>query len=1138
MSDFAHLHVHTEYSLLDGACRIEELISTVKALGQTSVAITDHGVMYGAVDFYTEAKKQGIKPIIGCEVYVAGRTRFDKVRELDSNYNHLVLLCKNEIGYSNLIKMVSLSFTEGFYSKPRVDIDLLQKYSEGLIALSGCLAGKIPQFLINNNYNDAKKYAEKLDEIFGRGNFYLEMQNHGIREQQLVNPQLIRISNETGIPLVATNDAHYVKKTDSKVQKVLLCIQTNRTIDEDNPIAFPTDEFYIKTKEEMLSLFPESAVENTLKIADKCNFDFKFGEIKLPFYDIGDKDHFEYFKEKCFKGLYEKYSENVNEKIINRLKYELETIKKMGYTDYFLIVQDYVNFAKNEGIPVGPGRGSGAGSLAAYCVGITEVDPIKYNLLFERFLNPERVSMPDFDVDFCQTRRQEVVDYVVKKYGADRVAQIVTFGTLAARAAVKDVGRALGLSYQFCDTVAKLIPRAIDITIDSALSLSGELKNMYQTDEKVRNLIDLAKRIEGMPRHASKHAAAVVISDRAVSDYVPLAKNEDSIVTQYTMSGVEKLGLLKMDFLGLRNLTVIDETVKSINKKFPEFSIKNIPENDKETFEMLSKGLSDGVFQFESDGMKSVLQMLKPEKIEDLIAILSLYRPGPMQYIKTYIENRHNPQNIKYKTELLRPILSETYGCIIYQEQVMQIFRELANYSFGRADIVRRAMSKKKHDVMIQEKETFVNNCIENGIDSEISNELFDELTAFSSYAFNKSHAAAYGLVAYQTAYLKCHFPKDYMAALLSSVLDNQTKLSVYVAECSRLGIKILPPSINESGFSFTACEGGIRFGLLAVKNLGKTLIGNLITERNKNAFLSMYDFCSRLNGKDLNKRAIESLIKSGALDCFGLSRKAMVQAIEPLYIALESERAYSVGGQLGFFDIIENKKDNEFIIQNCDEYLKLELLQYEHEFTGLYFSGHPLNNYKNYILGKKAIRISDIYNSNDLSSIDGKSVTVLGIIGKIRTKLTKNNQTMCFVSLEDSFGYINVLVFPKVYEKNRNVIVKNNICIIKGKISVREESEVEILCEDIMIAKQDEDNVITKTVKRGLYLRINSFKEFDNLKPVLKKYKGNIPVIVVTKDTNRKYAVSSEYFVKNDSYLLLELQNLIGNNNVKLVNG
>lgn len=1136
MSGFAHLHVHTEYSLLDGACRIKELISTVKDLGQTAVAVTDHGVMYGAVDFYTEAKKQGIKPIIGCEVYVAARSRHDKVKEYDSFNNHLVLLCKNETGYKNLIKMVSLSFTEGFYFKPRVDIELLEKYSDGLIALSGCLAGKISQYLINNDYNSAKEYAKRLNEIFGRDNFYLEMQDHGIRDQQIVNPQLIRISKETGIPLVATNDAHYVKKEDSKVQKVLLCIQTNKTIEEDNPIAFPTNEFYIKSAEEMENLFPKSAVENTTKIAERCNFDFEFGNIKLPYYDIGDSDHFEYFCKKCFSGLHKLYGENPKPEITRRLEYELETIKKMGYTDYFLIVADYVNFAKDNGIPVGPGRGSGAGSLAAFCIGITEVDPIKYNLIFERFLNPERVSMPDFDVDFCQIRRQEVVDYVVAKYGIDRVAQIVTFGTLAARAAVKDVGRALGYPYQFCDTVSKLIPHAIDMTIDSALKQSKELSKMYNEDERVRELIDLAKRVEGMPRHASKHAAAVVISDKALSEYVPLAKNDESVVTQYTMSGIEKLGLLKMDFLGLRNLTVIDETVKSIRKKLPQFSIKNIPDNDPETFKMMSNGFTDGVFQFESGGMKRVLQMLKPECVEDLIAVLSLYRPGPMQYINTYIENRHNPSKIQYKVSELEPILKDTYGCVIYQEQVMQIFRTLAGYSYGRADIVRRAMSKKKHDVMNSERETFVTNCVKNGINRQTADELFNEMTAFSSYAFNKSHAAAYGIVAYQTAYLKCHFPKDYLAALMSSVLDNQAKLSIYVAECLRLNIRILPPSVNESTLNFTAVDGGIRFGLLAVKNLGRVLIDNLITERENGKYRSMFDFCQRLGGRELNKRALESLVKSGTMDCFGHTRKSLTQAIEPIYSAVVSERAYSSGGQLGFFDIMENQKPTEYEIADLPEYSLNELLEYEHEFTGLYFSGHPLDNYREYFNKKVAIRISDIFNRDDISALDGKKVTVLGIIGKVKTKLTKSNQTMCFLTIEDSFASLTALVFSKLYESRKSFIKKNTVCLFKGKISVREENRVELVCEDIMQATEKAKIENGVSVKSGLYVKVPTFDNLSQLKSVLKKFYGNIPVIAVTESDGKRYAVSKEFYVKNSSTLLYELQKMYGENNVKLI--
>lgn len=1136
MNDFAHLHVHTEYSLLDGACRINELISTVKELGQSAVAITDHGVMYGAVDFFIEAKKQGIKPIIGCEVYVAARSRFDKVKEYDSVNYHLVLLCKNEIGYRNIIKLNSLAFTEGFYSKPRIDIELLKKYSEGLIALSGCLAGKIPQLLLDNSYDEAKSVAEELNEIFGQDNFYLEMQDHGIKEQQKVNAQLIRLSRETGIPLVATNDAHYVKREDSKVQNILLCIQTNKTIEEDNPIAFPNDEFYIKSYDEMAENLPFEALDNTTKIAQKCNFEFKFGEIKLPYFDVGAKDHFEFFKEKCFDGLYKKYGQDVDAKIIDRLKFELETIKQMGYIDYFLIVQDYVNFAKNSGIPVGPGRGSGAGSLAAYCIGITEVDPIKYNLLFERFLNPERVSLPDFDVDFCYIRRQEVVDYVIEKYGSDRVAQIVTFGTLAARAAVKDVGRALGLPYAFCDSVSKLIPRSFDITIESALKQSKELREMYQNDQRVQNIIDIAKKVEGMPRHASKHAAAVVISDRAVSDYVPLAKNDDSVVTQYTMTAIEKLGLLKMDFLGLRNLTVIDDTEKSIKKRFPNFSVKNIPENDKDTFNMMSNGLSDGVFQFESDGMKNVLQKLKPERLEDLIAVLSLYRPGPMQYIDTYIENRHNLEKIVYKTAQLEPILKETYGCIIYQEQVMQIFRLLAGYSLGKADIVRRAMSKKKHDVMLSEKETFITNCQKNGIDKNAAEELFDELTAFSSYAFNKSHAAAYGLVAYQTAYLKCHFPKDYMAALLSSVLENQSKLATYVAECARLGINISAPSVNDSDFYFTECEDGIRFGLLAVKNLGTTLIDNLIKERQKGKFKSMFDFCSRLGGKELNKRAIESLVKSGAMDCFGLSRKAMVQSIEQVYNIIQSEKRFSQGGQMGFFEILSDGRHNDFEIKNCEEYPQNELLQFEHEFTGLYFSGHPLNNFKKFAKLKNTVDISKILRLKDETSSEGKRVKFLGVIGNVKTKSTRNGQTMCFLSLEDNFGSLTVLVFPKLYEKFRTNIAKGKIVLISGKISVRDESDVEILCENIENAQSDDQIVDTKKVKQGIYIKVSSKAEFPVVTAILKKYSGNIPVVIVTENDSKRYNVPKNLYASFNDNLINELTIKYGKDNIKAI--
>ena len=862
---FTHLHLHTEYSLLDGACRLDDLLDRAVELGMDSIAITDHGVMYGAVDFYKKAKARGIKPIIGCECYLASRGRKDKVHALDNERYHLVLLCENATGYQNLISMVSKAWTEGFYTKPRIDRELLEQYHEGIIALSACLAGEIPRALIADDYERAKEKALWYNKVFGQGNFYLELQNHGIREQKQIEPMLIRLSKETGIPLVATNDTHYVRKEDSKIQQVLICIATNTTLGQGNGLEFDSDEFYLKSEEEMHELFshvPE-AIENTQIIADRCNYDFEFGNTKLPHFEVPDgRDHFEWFREQCYAGMYRNYGDNPPKEYFDRLNYELDVINKMGYVDYFLIVHDFIRYAKSKGIPVGPGRGSGAGSIAAYCIGITGIDPMKYNLLFERFLNPERVSMPDFDVDFCYERRGEVIDYVIEKYGADHVAQIVTFGTLAARAAIRDVGRAMGIPYNIVDNVSKQVPRELNITIQKALKKSPEFRSLYESSDEIKSLIDTSMKVEGMPRHTSTHAAGVVITRDPVASYVPLALNDNSPVTQYTMTTLEELGLLKMDFLGLRTLTVINDAVKMIRLKDNSFDINRIDIADKATYEMMASGQTEGVFQFESAGMKSVLIGLKPVDIEDLIAVISLYRPGPMDSINTYIENRHHPEKTVYKTEKLREILEVTYGCMIYQEQVMQIFRSLAGYSYGRADIVRRAMSKKKHDVMEKERKNFIygivredgtvecDGCVKRGIPAEVANDIFDDMSSFASYAFNKSHATAYAYVAYQTAYLKCHYPCEFMAALLSSVLDNTDKVTEYTDECNRIGIKILPPNVNESNDNFTVSNGNIRFGMLAIKNLGRSFIRNIISERNAGKFTSFYNFCSRKIGR------------------------------------------------------------------------------------------------------------------------------------------------------------------------------------------------------------------------------------------------------------------------------------------------
>ena len=982
---FTHLHLHTEYSLLDGACRLDDLLDRAVELGMDSIAITDHGVMYGAVDFYKKAKARGIKPIIGCECYLASRGRKDKVHALDNERYHLVLLCENATGYQNLISMVSKAWTEGFYTKPRIDRELLEQYHEGIIALSACLAGEIPRALIADDYERAKEKALWYNKVFGQGNFYLELQNHGIREQKQIEPMLIRLSKETGIPLVATNDTHYVRKEDSKIQQVLICIATNTTLGQGNGLEFDSDEFYLKSEEEMHELFshvPE-AIENTQIIADRCNYDFEFGNTKLPHFEVPDgRDHFEWFREQCYAGMYRNYGDNPPKEYFDRLNYELDVINKMGYVDYFLIVHDFIRYAKSKGIPVGPGRGSGAGSIAAYCIGITGIDPMKYNLLFERFLNPERVSMPDFDVDFCYERRGEVIDYVIEKYGADHVAQIVTFGTLAARAAIRDVGRAMGIPYNIVDNVSKQVPRELNITIQKALKKSPEFRSLYESSDEIKSLIDTSMKVEGMPRHTSTHAAGVVITRDPVASYVPLALNDNSPVTQYTMTTLEELGLLKMDFLGLRTLTVINDAVKMIRLKDNSFDINKIDIADKATYEMMASGQTEGVFQFESAGMKSVLIGLKPVDIEDLIAVISLYRPGPMDSINTYIENRHHPEKTVYKTEKLREILEVTYGCMIYQEQVMQIFRSLAGYSYGRADIVRRAMSKKKHDVMEKERKNFIygivredgtvecDGCVKRGIPAEVANDIFDDMSSFASYAFNKSHATAYAYVAYQTAYLKCHYPCEFMAALLSSVLDNTDKVTEYTDECNRIGIKILPPNVNESNDNFTVSNGNIRFGMLAIKNLGRSFIRNIISERNAGKFTSFYNFCSRMHGSDFNKRAVESLIKSGALDGLGANRRQMLMAMNEIIDELDSKKRRNVEGQIGLFDSVGGESYSESALKFFDEFPQSELLAMEKSTTGLYLSGHPMASHAELAASMGCVRIAELANSGSNMTI------------------------------------------------------------------------------------------------------------------------------------------------------------------------
>ncbi len=1145
--EFAHLHLHTEYSLLDGCCRINKLIDAAIKKGQKSIALTDHGVMYGAVEFYKAAKQKGIHPVIGCEVYVAPRSRFDKQKALDSGYSHLVLLCENNEGYQNLIKMVSLSFTEGFYSKPRVDRELLEKYHGGLIALSACLAGEIPRALLSGDIESAEKTALWYKNVFGKDNYFLEMQNHSLPEQMRINPLIKKLSKKLDIGLVATNDVHYIEPDDHLMHKVLLCVQTGSKINEESPIEFKTNEFYLKTAEEMAELFPDSpeALENTVKIAERCCVEFEFGNIKLPFFDTGGVAHDVYFRNKCLEGAKRIYGENLPEEITERLDYELSVINKMGYTDYYLIVWDFVNYAKRNGIPVGPGRGSGAGSLAAYCIGITGIDPMKYNLLFERFLNPERVSMPDFDIDFCFVNRQRVIDYVTEKYGSDHVAQIVTFGTMAARGAIRDVGRAMDIPYNICDRTAKLIPQALGVTIDSALNSSREFKALYDSDTQIKELVDMARKLEGMPRHASTHAAGVVISDRPVSEYVPLSVNDEAVVTQYTMTELEELGLLKMDFLGLRNLTVIDDAQKAIRYIDPLFDIEKISMNDKETYDMMGRGLTDGVFQFESDGMKNVLRQFGPESLEDLIAIISLYRPGPMDSIPKYIRNRHNPKEIVYDTPLLKPILDVTYGCIVYQEQVMQVFRSLAGYSLGRADVVRRAMAKKKHAVMQKERNAFIygetdengnvtcDGCVRRGVSAEAAEKIFDEMSAFSSYAFNKSHAAAYALVAYRTAYLKCHYPSEYFAALLTSVLDSSNKVALYTAECKRMGISVLPPSVNESRENFTAASGGIRYGLLGIRNIGRNLIEKLISERESNGtYSSIYDFCLRNSGRELNRRALESLIKSGAMDNLANNRRQMIYHIDKIMAVAESESRLASNGQLDLFGSVGEQTALE--LEEMPEMPYAQLLAFEKEATGLYLSGHPMDEYAHIYRNSGITKCIDI-NSNKLS--DGKRVVVAGVLSSVNVRQLKNKNIMVSTSVGDISGEVGVIIFADAYSRFRPLLFEGNIVLITGKISEREDTDAEIICE-----KVEEITAVPvvpkKKIQQGLYIRVPSISsnEFEAVKAYLTEYHGKTAVTVISLDTNKRFLAPDSLKCHPCKELFSALSAILGEENVKYV--
>lgn len=1153
--NFTHLHLHTEYSLLDGACRIEGLMQRVKALGQTAVAITDHGVMYGCVDFYKAAKKAGVKPIIGCEVYVATRTRFDKVNRIDGS-NHLVLLCKNETGYKNLIKMVSVGFTEGFYNKPRVDHELLEEYHEGLICLSACLAGEIPQALLAGDYEKAKNLARYYEDLFGKGNYYIEIQDHGLDEQRTVLPLLVRLSRETGIPLVATNDAHYLEKEDSRMQHILICIQTNKTVNDDDVLEFGTDEFYVKSTDEMYELFsawPE-ACENTNRIAEMCSFDFEFGVTKLPYFVAPDgMDNKEYFVKLCRDGLLRRYGADVPEDIRVRLDYEISIIDRMGYINYYLIVFDFINYAKSQGIPVGPGRGSGAGSLAAYCVGITNIDPIKYNLLFERFLNPERVSMPDFDIDFCYERRQEVIDYVIRKYGADHVAQIVTFGTMAARAAIRDVGRVLDMPYGTVDGIAKLVPMEPKMTLTKALSIARELKARYDADPQVKELIDMSLKLEGMPRHASTHAAGVVITREAADEYVPLATNDGNPVTQFTMTTIEELGLLKMDFLGLRTLTVIDDAEKMIRKREPGFSMDAVPYDDQRVYAMLNAGETEGVFQMESGGMTQAVMGLQSKSLEDIIAIISLYRPGPMESIPTYIANRHNPGNVKYKTPQLEHILDVTNGCIVYQEQVMQICRELAGFSYGQADLVRRAMSKKKHDVMEKERQHFVHGntepghecagCVANGISETVANAIFDDMSSFASYAFNKAHAAAYAVVAYQTAYLKRHYPREFMAALLTSVLDNTGKVIEYTAECQRMGIRMLPPDINASDAGFTVEGKDIRFGLLALKNVGRNLIATVVRERSGTPYRSLYDFCKRLHGTEINRRAVESMIKSGAFDNLEAKRRSMMDGVEGILKSVESEARRNLDGQIDLFGALDGEQEsgrNVYKLPDSgEEYPYDILLQMEKEVSGLYLSGHPLDHYRPVIEKVSTCRISELVGEN-AHAYDEQNVTLVCTVVRTKTINTKAGGMMAFITVEDLSGSMEVLAFPKVLLAASEAVHDNAVVVIKGRVSYKEDEPSKLIADSIVdVERYEPDKIKTdiKSTKNGLWLKLSSMRSesFEETKNLLQIFEGNFPVYMYFEDTKQRMLAPKSLWCTQSDLLVSELERVLGAGNVKV---
>jgi DNA polymerase III subunit alpha len=1159
MENFVHLHVHTQYSLLDGANRITDLVQRVKELGMDSVAITDHGVMFGVAEFYKEAKKNGIKPILGCEVYTAKRSMYDKQSGIDSNYGHLVLLAKNNIGYKNLMKLVTLGCTEGYYYKPRVDYETLEKYSEGIIALSACLSGDIPVALLNNDYDKAIELANKLNNIFGQDNFYLELQHNGISDQNLVNQQLIKLSGELGIPLVATNDAHYLLKESAKSHDILLCIQTGKTVNDDNRMRFNTDELYIKSTDEMYGHFKnvKEALENTVKIAKMCNVELEFGKLHLPSFTVEEGyTPYEYLKELCYKGLTQRYGENCDDTIVQRLEFELAVILKMGYVDYFLIVWDFIRYSRENGIMVGPGRGSAAGSIVSYCLSITGIDPLKYNLLFERFLNPERISMPDIDIDFCYERRQEVIDYVIKKYGKDRVSQIITFGTMAARGAIRDVGRALDIQYGEVDSIAKMIPFQIGMTIDKALEISQELKKKYDLEEQTRLLIDTARSLEGLPRHASTHAAGVVISKNPIVEYVPLQMNDNNVTTQFPMGLLEELGLLKMDFLGLRTLTVIRDAVELVEQGYnKKIDIMAIDYDDKDVYKMIGEGKTVGIFQLESGGMTQFMKDLQPNSLEDIIAGISLYRPGPMDQIPRYIRNKNNPKGIKYHHPLLENILNVTYGCMVYQEQVMQIVRELAGYSLGRSDLVRRAMSKKKVSVMEEERKNFiygitdeagnevVRGAVKNGVDEVTANKIFDEMMDFASYAFNKSHAAAYAVVAYQTAWLKFYYPTEFLAASLNSFLGSSDKVSQYVNECKVLNIKVLPPDVNESSIKFTVVNKNIRFGLAAIKNVGENAILSMITERSQNGYFSSFlDFCQRIEGRDANKRCIESLIKSGAFDSLNVYRSKLIAVYERFLDGISQARKKNMDGQMSIFDLMQEPQESlQEDYPDIKEYPANVLLAMEKEMLGLYVSGHPLSEYQSILDKNVNLYSKDLFingteeDTNDIELEmkklqDSMRVVVGGIVSSRKTKSTKNNNLMAFIGLEDLYGTMELIVFPTIFEKYSQLLQMESVVIAKGRLSLREDEPPKIICEEVFPIKSLEEKGLYMTFQNEL-----SKEEGTAFRALLKFFSGLTPTYVWKKNENKFIKLDRQYWIDVNNVIMEELECRLGKENISL---